>query len=220
MKKATKVTVLNVYGMTEFLGTIAMNNPEHPYEYAKPGRVGAPPPGTKVRVVDDRGDEIDKKKPQRGQLLITGPQMMAHYLDLPEDQKMTVRGTWLFTGDVVEIDKDGNITYFERKSDVVAIGEGGRKIFPKEVEPIVKRIPQVEDAAFIVARDRMKKPYPALVIVRKANTQLNEKEVKEFVDTKLPPDRRPGAIFFVDAMPRTVSGAINRSKLRSQFDGV
>lgn len=219
LKKTTKIGVINVFGMTEYLGTVAMGTPDIQADPAKPGFIGPALIGTKTRVVDDNSDEIDKKKPQKGQLLVMGPCLMDKYLNLPEDQKQNVRGTWLFTGDIVEFDKDNNMTFHDRKADVVTVGEG-RKIFAKEVEPAVRLIPQVEECAFIGARDTMKRPLPALVIVRKAQAALNEKQVAEFLATKLPDGKRPQAIFFIDAMPRTVSGAINRAKLRSLYDGV
>lgn len=219
VKKNGKMGVIHVYGMTEYLGTVAMGNQDFLADPAKPGFIGPVLVGTKTRVVDDNNDEIDKKKPQKGQLLVMGPALMDKYLDLPEEQKQNVRGTWLFSGDIVEFDKDNNMTFHDRKADVITLQEG-RKIFAKEVEPAVRLIPQVEECAFIGARDRLKKPLPALVIVRKAQAQLNEKQVQDFLATKLPVDKRPQQIFFIDAMPRTVSGAINRAKLRSQFDGV
>ena len=219
MAKTTKITVTNVYGMTEYLGTIAMTSGEAVSDVNKPNFIGPALLGTKVRVVDDNSDEIDKKKPQKGQLLVMGPAMMDKYLDLPEEQKQTVRGTWLFTGDIVDFDKDGGMTFHDRKADVITLQEG-RKIFAKEVEPIARNIPQVEDCAYIAARDRMKKPMPVLVIVKRVQLALNEKQVSEYLTGKVPADKMPAAIFFIDAMPRTVSGAVNRAKLRSQFDGV
>jgi acyl-CoA synthetase (AMP-forming)/AMP-acid ligase II len=88
------------------------------------------------------------------------------------------------------------------------------------VEPIVRAVTLVEDCAYIGTRDRLKKPVTALVVVRKPQAQLTEKQLMEFLAKKIVRDRLPTNIFFIDAMPKTVSGAINRGKLRSQFDGM
>ncbi|MEW6055759.1 MAG: class I adenylate-forming enzyme family protein [Bdellovibrionota bacterium] len=217
--KKTKIGVINIYGLTEYLGTVAMGTPDCLGEAAKPGLMGPVLVGTKVRVVDDQGDEIEKKKPQKGQLLVMGPALMDKYLGLPEEQKVMVRGTWLFTGDICEIDKEGRVFFLDRKADVVTL-QDGRKIYAKEVEPVVKAIQQVEDAAFVGIRDRLKKPLSALIIVRRAQSTVTEKQIHDYLTTKLPRERMPAVVFFIDAMPRTVSGAINRAKLRSLYDGV
>lgn len=219
IKRQTRIGVINVYGMTEFLGTIAMGNPELTADPLKPGLIGPPIVGTKIRLVDDNNDEIDKKHPQKGQLLAMGPALMSKYHGLAEEQKMAVRGTWLFTGDFVEIDVNGNIVFMDRKSDIVTIGEN-RKVFAREIEPIVKRIPEVLEVAYVGIRDRLKKPVAALIVVRQPQAKFSEKQLMEYLMTKIPSDKLPASIFFVDSLSRTVSGAINRAKLRSQFDGM
>lgn len=220
LKRTTKASVVTNYGMTEYLGTIALTPSEPPASAAsKPGFIGPPLVGTKTRVVDDNNDEIDKKKPQKGQLLVMGQCLMDKYLELPEEQKLAVRGTWLFTGDMVELDKDGNIIFLERKADVVSLMDG-RKIFPKEVEPTILQIPEILEVAYLGVPDRTKKIVPAVVIERKPQSNLTESQVREFLKTRLPANRAPVSIFFIDVMPRTVSGAINRARLRSQFAGV
>jgi acyl-CoA synthetase (AMP-forming)/AMP-acid ligase II len=211
--------VINVYGLTEYLGTVAMGNPDRLADPAKPGLIGPPLVGTKIRVVDDNNDEIDKKKPQRGQLLVMGQPLMTHYLDLPEEQKNAVRGTWLFTGDMVDIDNDGNVVFLDRKADIITL-KTGKKVFAREIEPLLYAVPQIECVAFVGVRDRLKRAVSALVVVRKPGSTLTEKQLKEFLATGLPPDKVPDIVLFIDVMPRTMSGAINRSKLRSNFDGV
>lgn len=218
IKKNTKANAVNVYGLTEYLGTVAMGTPEVSADAAKPGLIGPPIVGTKIRVVDDNNDEIDKKKPQRGQILVTGPCLMDKYLDLPEEQKQAVRGTWLFTGDVVDLDQNGNVVFLDRKADIITLGDG-RKFFAREIEPFIKIVPQVEDAAYVGVRDRLKKPVSALVVVKKAQATLSEKQLQDYLVTKIPKEKLPTNIFFIDAMPKTVSGAINRAKLRSLYDG-
>jgi acyl-coenzyme A synthetase/AMP-(fatty) acid ligase len=67
LKRLTKIGVINVYGMTEYLGTIAMGNPETLADSTKPGFIGSALAGTRIRLVDDNNDEVDKKQPQKGQ---------------------------------------------------------------------------------------------------------------------------------------------------------
>lgn len=224
IKKFTKANVLQSYGMTEYLGTIAMGTPDHNTDSSKPlGFCGPPLVGTKVRLMDDNSEEIDKKKPQRGQIVAMGGNIMVKYWNLPEElkdeQKKTIRGTWLFTGDLVDMDKDGNVIFLDRKADVV-ITQTGTKVFAREVEYIVKAIPQVEDCAYIGIRDRLKKPIPALVVVKKQQATITEKILADLLATKINISKAPARIFFVDALPRSVSGALNRTKLRSMFDGM
>ncbi|MBI3555729.1 MAG: acyl--CoA ligase [Deltaproteobacteria bacterium] len=217
LKRACKVAILNSYGLTEYLGTVAMSSPDTPVDAAKPGFLGPAVTAAKLRLVDDGNDEIDKKKPQLGHLLVMGPQLMSKYLNLPEEQKFAVRGTWLHTGDIVAIDSEGRVTFHDRKNDMVTVA--GKKVKPREIEPVVRTIPQVAECAFIGTGDRLGKPITAVVIERVAGAKLNEVEVREHLKTRLPVQKMPGAIFFTDVMPRTPNGVINRGKLRSLFDG-
>ena len=167
IKESTKAGVVQNYGMTEYLGTIAMSTADSLVDASKPfGFCGPAVVGTRIRVVDDNNDEIDKKKPQRGQLTVTGPQLMAKYLDLPEEQKQTVRGTWLYTGDLVDIDGNGNVIFLDRKADVVVL-QSGTKVFARDIEVLVRSLSQIEECAYVGIRDRLKKPMPALVAVKK-----------------------------------------------------
>ncbi len=217
LKRTCKVGVLNSYGLTEYLGTVAMSAPDGPVDPGKPGFLGPSVTAAKLRLVDDGNDELDKKKQQLGHLLVMGPQLMSKYLNLAEEQKFAVRGTWLHTGDVVELDKDGKVTFHDRKADMILVG--GKKIKPREVEPVVRQMTQVQECAFIGTRDRLGKPVVAIVIERKPQAKLNEVEVREYLKTRLPVQKMPGAVFFTDVMPRTPNGVINRGKLRSLFDG-
>ncbi len=218
LKRMSRASVFTVYGLAEYLGSIAMSTAEAPTDPKNPGFVGPAVMGAKIRVVDDNHDEIDKKKPQRGQLCVTGPQLMTRYLNQPEEQKHAIRGTWLFTGDFVEIDKSGNAIYLDRQADLVGLPTG-EKIQPRRIEAFVRTLGGVEDAAYLNVRDRRKQPTVALVIERKPQASLNEKQIQDFVAGKLVKGMAPSAIFFVDVMPRTVTGAINRERLRHQFDG-
>ncbi|MGE4234229.1 MAG: class I adenylate-forming enzyme family protein [Bacteriovoracia bacterium] len=217
IQKHSKASVLQVYGMTEYLGTIAMNTPDVKATPEHPGMVGPAVVGAKVRVVDDNNDEIDKKKPQKGQLLVMGPAMMTKYLNLPDDQKMNVRGTWLFTGDSVEI-TEGNIHFLDRKADLVTL-EDGRQISPKEIEVFVRDIPQIDDVAYIGVKTAMKKPVSLLILTKKEGALITEKQIQELLAGKVAKEKLPNAIFFIDAMPKTVAGVINRTKLRGLYDG-
>lgn len=224
VKKFTKAYVQQSYGVTEYLGTIAMGTPDHNADSTKPlGFCGPPLVGTKIRLMDDNNEEIDKKKKQRGQIVAMGGNVMSKYWNLPEEmkdeQKKTIRGTWLFTGDFVDIDKDGNVIFLDRMADVV-VTQTGSKVFAREVESVLKALPQVEDCAYIGIRDRLKKPIPALVVVKKQQAQVTEKALEDLLKSKINVAKMPARIFFVDALPRSVSGALNRAKLRSMFDGM
>ncbi len=222
LKQTTQVGVIQNYGLTEYLGSIAMGTPNHLAEESKKGWIGPALIGTQVRLMDENNEEVDKKKSQIGQIIVSGSSIMTRYLDLPDEQKQRIRGTWLYTGDMGAFDKEGNILFLERKADLITYQNDGNaiKVYPKPLESILYQLPQVQEAAFISIRDRTKNIKPAVVIVRKPQAPLHETEVLEWMRPKLPnPLMLPDFVFFVDTVPRTYNGGINRAKLRGMFEG-
>jgi acyl-CoA synthetase (AMP-forming)/AMP-acid ligase II len=229
LKKAfelLKIPVSHCYGMVENLWTIAMENTkeEETSQEAAPyvrGFVGKGLPGLKYKVLDDSGDQIEGKEKRTGQLAVSGPTIMSAYYEREKDTKMALRGTWLYTGDVVQLDGDGDtltFTLIGRKDDLMKVGD--EYVSFQQIDAVLKRHPAIQDGASFAIKNSKDKPVIVCAIVRKPGATLNEKQIVEYCISKLPDHLVPHAVTFTDLIPRDIGNNVNCSRLRGQFSGI
>ncbi len=207
--EATGVELLDGIGSTEMFHIFLSSQPGR----VRPGATGVPVPGYDCRVVDDRGRELPPG--QAGLIAIKGP-TGCKYWRKPDRQAEYVRWQgWNVTGDVYVMDADGYFTYQCRSDDMIV--SGGYKIPGPEVERVLDEHPAVAESAVVAAPDRTRgfivkafvvlrpgqEPSPALVA-----------ELQEHVKRELAPYKYPRAVEFVERLPRTETGKIQRYKLR------
>src|SRR5690606_23472065 len=129
------------YGLTETAGVASTN----PYEgdRERPGTIGQPLPGTRMRLLDKEDATRDAPPGEPGELAILGPQVMQGYWNRPDAAAtaFAVRGSdsWLRTGDIAVIDDDGFVRIVDRSKDMIAVG--GFKVFPSVVEAVLVQHP-------------------------------------------------------------------------------
>lgn len=177
--------------------------------------------GLKYKVLDFGGDEIPGRESREGLLAVTGPSIMTSYFDNEKDSKMTIRGTWLYTGDLVRLEGEGEeleITFLARKED--AIRDEKTILIPDGIDKALKSLSGVADGAGFVVADTKGILRFACAVVKAPGTLLNEKQVLEHLGTKIPGNEVPKVAIFTDFIPRDTSGNVNRFKLRAQFSGV
>ena len=214
-KRKTGVEMLDGYGQTETLMTV-LNYPGMP---VKPGSMGRPLPGVEAAVLDEHGRL--HARGARGRLVIRAPnpQLMLGYWNDPkltEAQYVEVGGArWFVTGDTVDADTDGYLFYFGRDDDV--IGSSGYRIGPQEVENALIEHPAVQESAVVGLPDPDRgQVVTAFVILSQefeAGTALAT-ELQGHVRRITAPYKYPRRIEFVDSLPKTVSGKIQRGVLR------
>jgi long-chain acyl-CoA synthetase len=170
-----KIKVSQCYGQAENVWTITMEDMAQTVVEIGGGR---PLPGIKYKVIDNEGDTIDSKDTRMGLLAITGPTVMNGYPNMDQETKNSIRGTWLYTGDMARLEGDGDdlkIHFLGRKEDVIEVD--GEYILPTSVDHILKSLPGVKDAAAFVTKTSKNMKVIAAAVVKVENYPLTEKQI-------------------------------------------
>ncbi|WP_431281698.1 AMP-binding protein [Humitalea sp. 24SJ18S-53] len=206
-KAATGLSLMDGIGATEMLHIFIAA----PIEKIRPGATGIPVPGYEARVVDDDLNEVPRGTP--GQLAVRGP-TGCRYLADPRQQKY-VRDGWNITGDTYIQDADGYFFYQARSDDMII--SAGYNIAGPEVEVALLTHPAVRECGVVGAPD------PERGMIAKAFVVLHEgfdagdalaKTLQDHVKAEIAPYKYPRAIVFVQALPRTETGKLQRFALR------
>ena len=217
-KRRTGVDLLDGYGQTETLMTV-LNYPGMP---VKPGSMGRPLPGVEAAVLDEH-DRL-RTRDARGRLLIRAPnpQLMLGYWNDPERteaQYVEAGGSrWFVTGDTVDVDADGYLFYFGRDDDV--IGSSGYRIGPQEVENALIEHPAVQESAVVGLPDPDRGQVVAAFVIPAPGFEPGDAlaaELQDHVKRITAPYKYPRRIEFVESLPKTVSGKIQRNVLRRAY---
>jgi benzoate-CoA ligase family protein len=206
-KETFGVELLDGLGTAEMWHIFLSNHPGD----VRPGTLGKAVPGFEVKVCDEEGRELQPGEP--GRLWVKGRSRAIAYWQEMEKTAETFRGEWVVTGDLLVKDEDGYFSYCGRTDDVLKVA--GRWLVPGEVEACLIRHPAVAECAVvgITNEDGLVKPR-AFVIARERRPGLEE-ELKAFVLQELAPYKHPREIVFVDDLPRTHLGKVDRGKLKS-----
>ena len=213
--------ILDGIGSTEGLHIFVSNHANE----VRPGSSGKVVAGYEAKIVDDHGQEVAQGKV--GNLIIRGDSTCAYYWNKHEKSKHTIIGEWLHTGDKYIVDKDGYYWHQGRTDDMLKIG--GIWVSPVEIEAALMTHPAVLECAVIGKKDRdnlvkvkafvVLKPASPLASAQKldeGNTEKLAAELKEFIKNELAPFKHPHWIEFVESLPKTATGKIQRFKLRLQ----
>jgi benzoate-CoA ligase family protein len=210
-KEKTGLVILDGIGSTEILHIFISNAPD---DY-RPGASGRTVPGYEARILDENGGEIAGT--DSGALWIRGDSVAKCYWNNPERTAETIRDGWINTGDTYIRDADGYFVYCGRNDDMMKVG--GIWCSPFEIEARLIEHEAVLEAA-VVGRadaDSLIKPEAFIVLKDGATaTESLEKALLEHCKGGLAPYKYPRWFNFVDALPKTATGKIQRFKLRSQ----
>jgi long-chain acyl-CoA synthetase len=159
-------------------------------------------------------DQNDKELPagELGEIVIKGPGVMKGYWNKPEETAAVLRNGWLHTGDIGYTDEDGYIYLTERKKDLII--RGGENVYPKEVEDVLHRHPQVLEAGVIGIPDPVYGEEVKAFVVLKTAGAACEAELIDFCKQHLPAFKRPKSIRLMDSLPKSAVGKILRRELR------
>jgi benzoate-CoA ligase family protein len=208
-KERTGLEVLDGLGSTEALNTFLSNVPGG----ARPGTSGKPVPGYEVRIVDDRGAEVGPNV--TGRLQVKGPSLAPYYWNNPERTAQTMVGDWVNTGDTYFQDDEGYFHYCGRSDDMLKVG--GIWCSPIEIEACLVDHQSVLEAAVVGRQDGngLVKP-EAWVVLRDGRTPSPAlaEELMAHCKSRLAPYKFPRGIHFVEELPKTATGKIQRYRLR------
>jgi acyl-coenzyme A synthetase/AMP-(fatty) acid ligase len=180
----------------------------------KPGSSGTLVPGYEARILGDDGSEVGPD--EIGNLLIRGDSVISRYWKLPEKTAETLVGDgWIRTGDSYSVDADGWFTCHGRSDDMLKVG--GIWCSPVEIEARLMAHDAVLEAAVVGHEDKdaLVKPKAFVTLQSGAASDALADELKQFVKDRLAPYKYPRWIEFVDELPKTATGKIQRFKLRN-----
>ena len=198
--------ILDGIGTTEMLHIFISNRTGD----IAPGTTGRAVPGYQVRVVDEAGCETAADA--IGDLEVRGDSAAVGYWKLPEQSSATFRDGWVRTGDKYLRRPSGHLVYCGRRDDLLKVG--GIYVSPMEVENALLAHPAVIEAAVVGAEDADKLIKPKAIVVARAPSPALADELIAHVRSRLADYKRPRWIEFVDALPKTATGKIQRYKLR------
>jgi benzoate-CoA ligase len=206
----TGAELLDGIGSTEMLHIFLSNRPGD----VRPGTTGKPVPGYELRLVDDQGNAVTRAG-ELGELQISGPTSAIMYWNQREKTKNTFQGPWTRSGDKYSVDRDGYYVYGGRSDDMLKVG--GIYVSPAEVEAALVSHEAVLEAAVVGKEDdsRLVKP-KAYVVLKPGNAGSEELKTRlqEHVKSRLAPYKYPRWIEFLNELPKTATGKIQRFKLR------
>jgi acyl-CoA synthetase (AMP-forming)/AMP-acid ligase II len=216
---------INAFGQTETAATITMLAPED--HVIPPGlppeeeerrlkrltSIGKPLPDVEVRIVDEQGNEVPPGVV--GEIVARGPRLMKGYWKQEEATRQTIRGGWLYTGDLGYRDEEGYIYLAGRAKDFIK--RGGEMVSPEEVEQCLMAHPAVDEAAVIGVPDEEWGERVRAIVVLKQGARATEEELIEHCRQRLASFKKPESVVFVEELPRNPLGKVLKRVLREQF---
>lgn len=203
------------YGMTEtgpnnLLPNVNMTLEEN---IAKPQTVGRPMAFTKVKVVDDEGEQAAVG--EVGEILMRGGLSFSGYWNDEAETSDVVRGGWIHTGDMGYVDEDGDYFVCGRRKNMYI--SGGENVFPSEVERCIEQHPDVAEACVLGVADPCWGEVGKALVVPVEGASLDRDELDAFLSGRLSTIKRPKFIELVDSLPCNAAGKRDMKLIRSMY---
>jgi acetyl-CoA synthetase len=218
-KEQLGVTINEMFGQTEINYVVGNCQAAWP---VKPGSIGRPYPGHRVAVIDEQGRE--RPRGELGEIAVhrschgeADPVFFLEYWKNPQATKDKFIGDWGLTGDQGKMDEDGYLWYQGRSDDVIK--SSGYRIGPAEIENCLVKHPAVANAAVIGKPDATRGAIVKAFIVLQPGQQPSkalEEDIQKHVRARLAPYEYPKEIEFIDALPMTTTGKVQRKELRKR----
>src|SRR5216684_5105852 len=209
-KDAYGLTILDGVGSTELLHIYCSNR----HDDVRPGSSGKPVPGYELKILDDEGQPA--LAGEAGDLYVKGDSALALYWAQHEKTKRSVLGEWFFTGDRYRVDADGFYWYEGRSDDMIKVS--GLWASPIEIESVLLEHSAVGESAVVGVEVGGFTRIKAFVITKGGvdGTDALKAELQEHCKSRLQRYQYPHLIEFVPELPKTVTGKIQRYKLRER----
>jgi long-chain acyl-CoA synthetase len=199
-----KLTFCETYGLSELFVVSMSTLSNH-----KLGTVGKPI--CDIKIVDDNGREVPRG--EAGEAIFRVPWAMKEYYKAPDLTAQVLKDGWFYTGDLGRMVEDGYLEYVEKKSFII-VTPSGLKISTWEVEDVLLRHPGIAEAAYVGVSDGRGGQVPTAFIVTKEGQGATVEEIVSFCRQNLADFKLPKKFEFVDSVPKTGSGKIDRRRLK------
>lgn len=209
--------VMQGYGMTETTGPASIGA----FGSDKPGSIGIPLPGNKIKILDIETKE-EKKFGEIGEICITGPVVMLGYLNNVEETNSILithedGKKWVHTGDLGYMDEDGVLFFVQRLKRMLIVS--GYNVYPSYIEEVLLKHPKIEICGVIGVPHPYKIQVPKAFIVLKKGVESNSevlKDIKEYCAKNLAKYMIPKEFVFRDTLPKTLIGKVNYRELEKE----
>lgn len=212
LKKFPNALIVDVFGQTEMspATTVRFDGEE---EGILDRCVGKPLPGVDVRIVDENGKDVQPGK--IGEIIYRSETIMKEYYKDPERTEATIKDGWFYSGDLGRFDESGNLYIIERKQECIT--SGAEKIFPYEVEEIIRKNPKVEDVCVIGVPDPEWGESVRAIVKLKEGEKAEEEEIIEWCRGKMAGYKKPKSVVFVSSFPVSPAEKIQRGKIKEMY---
>ena len=180
----------------------------------KVGSVGLPFPDTSCRIVDLQDGVTDVPIGETGELLVKGPQIMQGYWSHAEETAESLRGGWLYTGDIAKMDEQGYFYIIDRKKDMII--SGGLNVYPREIDEVFYSHPKVQEACAIGVPHPTRGEQIKVFVVLHENKTVSEEELLNYCKDKMAAYKLPTRIEFRQELPKSNVGKVLRKALRDE----
>jgi long-chain acyl-CoA synthetase len=180
----------------------------------KEGSIGIPLADVDARIIDLDDETTELGPGQVGELVIKGPQVMKGYLNMPTETANSLRGGWLYTGDIARMDNDGYFFIVDRKKELIK--PGGFQVWPREVEEVICENPKVLEVGVAGIPDAYRGETVKAWVVLKPNETATADEIREWCKERMAAFKVPTHVEFRDELPKTTVGKVLRRELVRQ----
>jgi long-chain acyl-CoA synthetase len=202
-----EVTILEGYGLSETSPVASFNISK---EERKPGSIGKPIWGTRMKVVDE--DDNPVARGEKGEIVVRGHNVMKGYLGRPDATAEAMRNDWFHTGDIAYEDEDGFFFIVDRKKDMIV--RGGFNVYPREIEELLMTHPAVSLVAVVGVPDEKMGEEVKAYIVPETGVETSADGIMEWCRENMAAYKYPRTIEFRESLPMTATGKILKRELR------
>ncbi|MFZ3045038.1 MAG: AMP-binding protein [Desulfatirhabdiaceae bacterium] len=208
-KERTGLSIYEAYGMTESASMVTYNH----YHRHVIGSVGTSVGTVEIQIRDMEGQVLEPD--QTGEICIRGRNIMKGYLNRPDETRSVFWDDWFRSGDMGAIDSDGYLFIVDRLKDMIITG--GENVYPREVEELLYRRPEIQECTVIGLPDTEWGERITAFIIPAPDHTVDMAELKAYLKSSLLPFKVPKEFRIVETLPKSPAGKILKRELRKQF---
>jgi len=200
------LSAVDFWGMTESSAHVTCQSLNGA---GKLGSVGKALPGWELKIVDNNGRELPLNQP--GEIIVSGPIMRGYYNN-PQATAAAIKDGWLYTGDLGRVDEGGEVFLTGMSKDMIILK--GQNVYPSDIEEVLYTHSKVAEAAVVGMPDEIRGETIIAVVSLKKGEEATEAEIKHFCREHMADYKVPRQVSFVDSLPKTANGKIDKKRLR------